>query len=535
MSRRGALTRRDILSSETGTIHKKWGGKIPVCVAFPNSYHIGMSNLATQIIYKTLNGMQDVVCERWFLDEGVHCRSLESDRPISSFRIVFFTVSYELDYLNIVKMLKAAFIPVHSNDRNNNSPLIVAGGICVMTNPEPVNSFIDLFLMGDIEAVIPDFMQRYMKVMKDNRDKALDELSVVDWVYNPRKLNVAYNEKGTVERFLPGNFYVRRKNYNGKHLGKSQIIAGNTEFSNMYLAEGTRGCPSQCPFCLLGNTYSFKCDRVLPVETEANDIGIIGGGVSFHPHLADILKEATGMGKRVHFPSLRIDETPASVIELIRDDVKTLTFGVEAGTESLRAFIGKPMKDKELFEKIDEILSIKPFNLKLYFMIGLFGETIQDVQSIAELVKHTKHIMVKNGAKKGFVGSITVHASPFVPKPFTPFQWLPMEEMGELKNRINWLKRAIGKIDNTHFTHESVKHSYIQCLFSRGDRRIVSVIERLAEGDNLNNVLKTGSVNLNYYTLRERDKNEIFPWDFIKGRKTKDALYKVLVSRLSNK
>lgn len=507
---------------------------MPVCVVFPNSYHIGMSNLSTQILYKTLNDMPEIVCERCFVDENVGNLSLESGRPISSFRIVFFTTSFELDYMNIVRILRSASITLHSKVRRKDEPLVVAGGICVMSNPEPIQSFIDLFLMGDIEATIPDFMERYMAAKEKERDEILDGLSVFDWVYNPRKLKVAYMEDGTIERFYPEDFHVKPEGFTGNHLGSSQIVAENTEFSNMYLVEGTRGCPSQCPFCLLGNAYTFKHDRLLPLESDIEDIGIIGGGVSFHPHLFEMLKELKSMGKHVHFPSLRIDETPLPVIELIRDEIKTLTFGIEAGTERLRAFIGKPLKDSELYEKIDSILAIKPFNLKFYFMIGLFGETPEDLEGIVDLVKRTKHIMVKHGAKKGFVGSITVHVSPFVPKPSTPFQWLPMEEMGELKNRIGWLKRAIGKIDNTCFTHESVKYSFIQGVFARGDRRTGDIVERFADGESLNKVLKTSSVNLNFYTFRERDKNELFPWDFIRGKKSKRKLYEVFVSKLPN-
>jgi radical SAM superfamily enzyme YgiQ (UPF0313 family) len=531
-SGKGELTRREILSSEKGTILKKWGGKIPVCVVFPNSYHIGMSNLSTQILYKTLNDIPEIVCERCFVDENGGNLSLESGRPISSFRIIFFTISYELDYMNIVRILRSTSIALHSKARRKDEPLVVAGGICVMSNPEPIQGFIDLFLMGDIEATIPDFMEKYMATKEKGRDEILDGLSVFDWVYNPWKLKVTYMEDGTIERFYPEDFHVKPKGFTGKHLGSSQVIAENTEFSNMYLVEGTRGCPSQCPFCLLGNTYTFKHDRLLPLETDIEDIGIIGGGVSFHPHLFEVLKELKSVGKHVHFPSLRIDETPLPVIELIRDEIKTLTFGIEAGAERLRAFIGKPLKNGELYEKIDSILAIKPFNLKFYFMIGLFGETPEDLEDIVDLVKRTKHTMVKHGAKKGFVGSITVHVSPFVPKPSTPFQWLPMEEMGELKNRIGWLKRAIGKIDNTYFTHESVKYSFIQGVLARGDRRMGDVIERLADGENLNKVLKTSPVNLNFYTFRERDKNELFPWDFIRGKKSKRKLYEILVSKL---
>ena len=526
------MTRRELLSSEKGAIHKKWGGKIPVCVVFPNTYHIGMSNLSTQILYKTLNDMPEIVCERCFFDENSGIISLESGRALSSFSIVFLTISYELDYANIVKILRFSHITLHAPERGEDEPLIIAGGICVMSNPEPMHSFFDLFLMGDIEAVIPDFMERYMTLRGKKRDDVLDGLSTFSWVYNPKQLSVQYSDDGTIQSFTPASFSVTPRHYKGKRLGTSAVIAEETEFSNMLLVEGTRGCPSQCPFCLLGNTYRFSYDSIVPLTAGADDVGIIGGGVSFHPSIVDIVKELKAVGKRVHFPSLRIDETPLSLIELMEDEIKTLTFGIEAGTERLRRSIGKPLTDEALFAKMDSILAIKPFNLKLYFMIGLFGETLGDIEGIVNLVKHIKHIMVKRGAKRGFVGSITVHASPFVPKPSTPFQWLPMQDMGELKNKISWLKREFGKTDNTYFTHESLKYSFLQGVLSRGDRRLNDVIIRLADGETFSRIIKESPVNLNFYVLRERGQNEIFPWDFIAGKTQKKKLHERCIASL---
>ena len=529
---KGGLTRRELLSSEKGTIHKKWGSKVPVCVVYPNIYHIGMSNLAVHILYSILNAMPDVVCERAFFNEQEEVRSIESNRPLSSFECVFFTVSFELDYINIVNILRLSSITHASGQRKEREPLIIAGGICVMSNPEPIHSFFDLFLMGDIEVTVPDFMERYMALREKKRDDVLNELSAFPWAYNPKQLSVQYGDDGTIQTFTPASFSVTPRHYKGEHLGVSAVIAEETEFSNMFLVEGTRGCPSQCPFCLLGNTYRFSYDSIVPLTTRADDVGIIGGGVSFHPSIVNIVKELKAAGKRVHFPSLRIDETPLSLIELMEDEIKTLTFGIEAGTEKLRQSIGKPLTDEALFAKMDSILAIKPFNLKLYFMIGLYGETLSDIEGIVNLVKHVKHIMVKRGAKRGFVGSITVHASPFVPKPSTPFQWLPMQDMGEMKNKIGWLKRELGKADNTYFTHESLKYSLLQGVLSRGDRRLNDVILRLARGENFSRIMKESPVNLNFYVLRGRGRDEIFPWDFIAGKPPKNKLYERYITSI---
>jgi radical SAM superfamily enzyme YgiQ (UPF0313 family) len=521
---RQVFGRKDLLASESGTIVKKWGNKTPVCVVFPNTYYTGMSNLAVHLLYKTLNSYDDVVCERCFFeeggarpDEGGECLSIESGRPLSSFELIFFSLSFELDYINIPKILRLSSIETLSEKRGEGSPIVVAGGICVIANPEPIHSFIDLFLMGDVESTIPDFMDRYRyrEDRRKSRRDVIQGLSSFNWAYNPSELRVSYGEDGTINSFTPEGFSVNIKRYKGKALGTSAIITEKTEFSRMFLIEGTRGCPSKCPFCLLGNSYRFTCDRILPLKTDIKDIGIIGGGVSFHPHLTEIIAQLKQEGMRVHFPSLRLDEIPLSIVELMKDEVKTLTFGIEAGTERMRTVIGKPLTDDNIFEKLNSILEIKPFNLKLYFMIGLPGERTEDVEAIVELVKHMKHLMVRSGAKRGFVGSITVHVSPFVPKPATPFERSAMNDIPQLKQKIGLIKRAFGKVDNTYFTHESIKYSFLQAVFARGDRRLTEVILKFAEGESLAKITNESAVNLNFYALRERDKKEILPWGFI--------------------
>jgi radical SAM superfamily enzyme YgiQ (UPF0313 family) len=524
----------DFLSSETGTVIKKWSGKIPVCIVFPNSYHVGMSNLATHLLYKRLNSMDDVVCERCFFGSDEAPMSLESKRPLASFEIIFFTLSFELDYINIPNILRASSIHINIAERAGKEPIVVAGGICVMSNPEPIHGLFDLFIMGDIETTIGPFMETYRSARGDRRDNIIDDLSTFEWTYNPKQLTVSYDNDGTLKSFTPHDFNVTISRYKKKELGSSAIITDKTEFSNMFLIEGTRGCPSRCPFCLLGNLYDFVYDTIEPSITDVKDMGILGGGVSFYPGIAEVAKNLKENGKNIHLPSMRVDEIPLELIFLMKDEIKTLTFGIEAATEELRRCIGKPFSNEEIFEKIDAILNVKPFNLKLYFMIGLYGEDPSDIEAIPELTKKIKHIMIKRGAKKGFIGSVTVHVSPFVPKPFTPFQWLPMDDMESLKKKINWLKSAFGKIDNTYFTHESVKFSFLQGVFARGDRRVYDTVLRFAAGDNLSKVMRESPVNLSFYALRERGENELFPWDFIKGNTSKEVLWRRLQAALKH-
>jgi len=338
-------------------------------------------------------------------------------------------------------------------------------------------------------------------------------------------LSVRYGGDGRVEGFDPAGFAVTVERHKGEALGMSVMTTPNTEFADMVLVEGTRGCPSRCSFCLLGNLYGFRSEDIDVTVGEASDVGIIGGGVSYHPRITEIVADLSSRGIGVHLPSLRLDEVPLRLIELMKDTVKTLTFGVEAATESLRHLLGKPMTDEEILSRIDGIMALKSFNLKLYFMIGLPGETPGDIDAIPDLVKRIRHTMIKRGAPRGALGGITVHASPFVPKAATPFQWLPMADMAEMKQKVSRLTHAFGKIDNTYFTHDSVKFSFLQAVLARGDRRVSDTVVRLAHGTSLARILRESPVNLNFYALRDRPRDEVFPWDFIEGTIPKGKLW----------
>ncbi len=526
--------KRDILTQERGTVFKKWTDRAPVCVAYPNTYYIGMSNLAVHLLYRLLNGRPEIVCERIFIEGDEKPLSVESGRPLDSFELIFLTLSFEMDYVNIPRMLRSASIPPVATERTGSHPIVVAGGILAMANPEPVSPFVDIFLLGDIEACIPPFIERYLQIRGKKRAEMVDELSAGPGAYNPGHLGVQYGEDGTIAGFIPPSFSVETVRNRGRELATSAIVSGRTEFSDMVLVEGTRGCPSQCAFCLAGNIYPFVSDRLSHLDKGVKDIGLIGGGISYHPHLADIIKTFKEMGIRVHLPSLRLDEVPLEVLELVKDTIKTLTFGIEAGSERLRRCIGKPITDEEIYQRVAAIAAVKAFHFKFYFMVGLPGERRDDVEAIVDLVKHILHVIIKKSSARGRVGSITVHASPFVPKPATPFQWLAMEDMKELKERISLLKREFGKMANTYFTHESVKYSFLQGVLARGDRRLKDVIVQLSEGMSLTKIMRESAINLNFYATRERRKDEIFPWDFIYARTEKERLHARLNSCLAS-
>jgi radical SAM superfamily enzyme YgiQ (UPF0313 family) len=504
-----------VIQNERGTILKKWTNRVPVCVVFPNSYYIGMSNLAVHLLYERLNRYDEIVCERVFLDEEGNALSVESRRPLNAFEVIFFTLSFEMDYPNILRILREGGVKEEAAERQEDAPIVVGGGVCAMANPEPLAPFFDLFILGDVETCLEPFVERFLEKRDRGRTEVIDALSQWEWVYNPRHLSVSYGEDGTIAAFDPSSFHVKTARYRGTDLASSVIESPDTEFADMALVEGTRGCPSQCSFCLAGHLYPFIYDKLENLATQANDVGIIGGGVSYHPLLEDITRRVQAGGGQIHLPSLRLDEVPLDVIDLLKDSVKTLTFGIEAGSEHLRKHIGKPITDMEIFERIEAMADLKSFHFKFYFMIGLPTEERSDVEAIVDLIKHILHLLVKKGSPKGRIGSITIHASPFVPKAATPFERLPMVDMRGLKDKVNFLKRELGKVANTHFTHESIKHSFIQAVFARGDRRLKDVIRRFSQGDSLTTIMKDSPVNLNFYVARERSLDEILPWDFI--------------------
>jgi radical SAM superfamily enzyme YgiQ (UPF0313 family) len=528
-------------ANERGVIVKEWAGKIPVCVVYPNTYFIGMSNLAVHLLYKTLNALPGVVCERVFFESsGVSAserapapRSIENNKPLNAFELIFITFSFEMDYINAASLLSSGRLGPLARRRKDGDPLVIGGGICVMANPEPLAGLFDLFIMGDIEATIPTFMEAFLAHREKGRNELIEELSRPGWIYNPAHLNVSYTQNGTIAGCDPVAFSTSIERYKGGRLAASAIITDKTEFSNMFLVEGTRGCPSRCPFCLTGAIGPFVYDRMPSIDEGVRDVGIIGGGVSFHPKLAELIKELKARGIRPHLPSLRMDEVPVEVIELVSADVKTLTFGIEAAAERLRRLVGKPITDEQIYERIEAIMALKSFHLKLYFMIGLYGERLEDVEKIIDMAKHIMHLMIRQGAKRGTVGSITVHASPFVPKAATPFQWLPMDDVASLKEKLAVLKRGLGKAANTYFTHESVKYSFLQGVLARGDRRVQDVILSLAGGATITNVQRESPINLNFYVTRERARDERFPWDFVTGEKEKAWLRRQLDTALA--
>ncbi|MBI4303610.1 MAG: radical SAM protein [Chloroflexi bacterium] len=497
------------LSRETGTVIKDWGGKIPFALVYPNSYYIGMSNLGIHVIYSLLNGYSNVVCERAFWEkDGAKLVALESQRPLSDFAVLAFSVTYELDYFNILRMLKASGIPLHSADRDESHPLVIAGGPCIMANPMPLARFFDCLCIGEAEALLPAMLPVLSEGLKGNRHDLLKALDSLPGVYVPQ-----CNADRPVARQ-----WVKNLDDFPAH---SAILTPDTELRDMYLIEIERGCAWGCRFCLA--TQAFRpirfrsLDKLLAQAEEGlkhrDRLGLVGADVSDHPHVEELVTKLGQMGAQISVSSLRIKPlSPVVLKELVRGGAKTITLAPEAGSQRLRQVIRKGINEDDILEAIHKVAEQGARQLKLYFMVGLPTETEEDVAAIADLTLKCKAILDRRQAG----ARITLSVNPFVPKAGTPCQWLPMEQLPTLNKRLSLLKsRLLPK--GIKIQSESPAWSEVQAVLARGDARLAEALANMEEVS-LSGWRKTMDnchLDIDYYAHRRLDVAEKLPWSIV--------------------
>lgn len=512
-----------LLAKEKGTVFKDPGGKISFCLVYPNTYHVGMSNLGFQGLYGLLNRREDVVCERAFLPDDADIAeyrrtatpvfSLENKRPLTSFDIVAFSLSFENDYPNIFRILSLSKIPFRTDGRGDYHPLIIAGGVAVSFNPEPVALALDLVFIGEAEEAVGEFIELYKQAGdKDGvRRKALQ----LEGVYVPSEYEIAYLEDGTILRRTakegaPGCIQKRTvKDLSLAPLNTS-VITAETEFSGMYLVEIMRGCPWNCRFCLVGNFFGpLRKKGVSQVREEIEEgkkvsekIGIIGPSLSDYPNIGEILCIE---GVQFSITSLRASGRSAELIGLLKGH-KSVSIAPEAGTERLRSVINKQVTEQDIVTTAGLLFDCGIETLRLYFMIGLPTETEEDIEGIIDLVGKVRALSKKTG--------IVLSVSTFVPKPFTPFQWHPMERLDSAKKKIRQIKKSLEPKGIKVF-HDVPKYAHMQGLFSLGDRRIFLVIERMVETDDWRTACAEAGIDPDFYVFRKKLFDETLPWDFI--------------------
>lgn len=544
---------KELLEAEKGTVTKDFGGKVSVALVYPNTYHVGMSSLGFQTIYDLFNSFDDVVCERSFLPgkddlkEFIRTNtalfSLESQRPLNEFHIIAFSISYENDYLNVLKLLELSNIPLKSDDRNSSYPLVIAGGIAMMSNPEPLSPYIDIFFLGEAEALIPKFIDSYRKAKREDKMGLLNDLSGIEGAYIPSLWDVSYNSDGTVEDIksqVKGSDEVKVVKLDDMDQSPcySRILTPNTEFSDMFLVEISRGCRQWCKFCLIGNfmgNVRFRdMDKIISNIDSGlamtKKIGLLGSSVTEHPDFDKLCLSLMNRDLEASISSIRFDSLKRPLVDLLaKGGQRTVTLAPESGSDTLRKLVGKPMKEDEIIDGVKAAIAKGILNLKLYFLIGLPGETRDDVKEIANLIKKIRHCVIAESRGKARLGRITVSINPFVPKPFTPFQWIEMEQVSSLKEKLKFIRDSIKGLSNVVLTFDLPKWSYVQALLARGDRRVGELLLKAHKfGGNWYKAFKALNINPDFYVYRRRGEKEIFPWDFIDNGITKERLVKSL-------
>ena len=499
---------RNRLATEQGTIIKDWGGKLPVALIYPNSYNIGMSNLGIQAIYKLINDRNDAVCERVFWEPkdttNVLPLALESQRPLTDFAVVAFSLSYELDYFNVAQILKASGIPIYAKDRDETFPLIIAGGPCITTNPMPLAPFFDCLCIGEAEAILPEMLPVMKDGVSENRDELKKKLATVPGVFVP-----GFSDKPVTRQWVKNldDFPVH-----------SLVVTVDTELGNMYLIEVERGCNWGCRFCLVSNCYRpmrFRSVDSLLNQAETGlkfrkRLGLMGPSVTDHPQIEELVGKLRDMGAELSVSSLRIKPlSPVVLGEVIEGGTNTVALAPEAGSQRLRDIIGKRINEDDILQAVEKVAAQGIKQLKLYFMIGLPEETDDDIDAIALLVTKCKDIFDKHQSWS----RITLTIAPFIPKAGTPFQREGMAPLDTLKNRLSLLKSKLPS-KGISVKNESLEWSEVQAVLSRGDERLAAVladIEKLTLA-HWHEAMQKAGLDIDLYAHEKWDEERDLPW-----------------------
>jgi radical SAM superfamily enzyme YgiQ (UPF0313 family) len=532
---------RRLLLSEKGTVHKDPGGKVSICLVYPNTYRVGMSNLGFTGLYTLLNDREDVSCERAFLPEkdGIDWLkrtrskfiSFESGRQLSKFDIIAFSVSFENDYVNALKILSLANIEFYSSKRNEHDPFIIMGGPCAFMNPEPLSDFMDAVFIGEAENKLDDLI-RIVK-SKTGKESMLRSISESEGFYVPLNYQPLYSGDGKitdVQKSYGKAPYIVKRVYMkdmDKTVLRSRLSTPNTEFNDLYLIEAMRGCPFSCRFCAAGHIYDpprSRSEGIVSSEIErAKKKGLKAGLIA--PSLTEY-RGLTGLlsDKEVHFSitSLRASKRSADIVKML-EGKRSVSIAPEAGSQRLRNVINKKISEKDIFETSGLILKSDIKNLKLYFMIGLPTETEKDIEAIIELVEKIRSLSKK--------GTLSLTLSVFVPKPFTPLQWHPMADEKIIRERIGTIKKALSK-KRIDVNHDAVRDAYIQGLLAMGDRRVGNALIKMNEEYNWKKACGEAGIDPAFYIFRKKEFDEKLPWDFIDNGVSKEKLWEEYMKAL---
>ena len=509
-----------------------------VAIVYPNTYFVGMSNLGLHIIYEEINLRNDSVCERIFLPEKKELEaydktktplmSVETQRPMHQFDVVAFDVTFEMDYFHIPLMLRHGRVPIMGKDRTEFDPIVIAGGPCATFNPEPFADFIDAFIIGEGEGIV----SRVLDIIRDGKMEGLDrhailrQLADVSGVYVPSLYVPIYNEDGEFKGYdiAEGVPKTIKRHFEMLTSGGETVVATNyTEFGAMYIIEVARGCGRHCRFCMAG--YCFRVPRVRPLdilkegveraEKLGKKVGLMGAAISDYPEVDELVNYIRSKDMRYSCASLRADSLTQAVVDGLADSgQKTITIAPETGSERLRRVINKGIREEHLQNAATLSAKSGIQHMRLYIMIGLPTETDEDIEAIVGLAERTQAHMEKVGCK----GRLTLSINPFIPKPFTPFQWMAMDNQKAVEKKLQYIKKALQKNRRIEVLVESPKEAYIQGVLARGDRRLGAVIAACAAdrgSKSFKSEMKAAGLDMDNMNYRERSFDEFLPWSHL--------------------
>lgn len=507
-------TINDLLTAEKGTIYKDWGGRLPIALLFPNTYYLGMSSLALHSLYRLWNDRNDIVCERVFVGLGDSARpgsepalalSLESASPLDYFPILAFSLAYEMDYFNLVALLRAGGIPARAAERDETHPIIVAGGPAVTANPEPLAPLLDAVVIGEVEPVLAQ-LTAALQSIADGRNATLEALARIPGIYVPSLAGPAPSLEPV------GRLWLLDLDCAPTY---SAILTPHTEFADMGLIEIARGCGRGCRFCLAG--YSYRPPRERSVETildqarqllkDTDRLGLVSAAVSDHSQIDELAVELRRLGARLSVSSMRVDPLSVPLLRVLSESgAHTLTIAPEAGSERLRRVINKTVTEDDILRAVSEAARHGFGQLKLYFMLGLPTEGQEDVEALVKLVRL---------CAERFPGQTTANITPFVPKAHTPLQRVAQTEAKVVKGRMDYVDRKL-RGQGLAVRGESPAWAEIQGTLSRGDRRVAEAllaVERLTPS-NWKRALRHAGLDP-AELLGARAAEQALPWDFI--------------------
>ena len=529
---------------------------------FPDVYEVGMSHLGTRILYHTINERKNTYCERVFAPwpdmetlmrkSDIKLFTLETKTPLDQFDMLGFTLQYEMSYTNILNMLDMSGITIRASERGEDEPIIMAGGPCAY-NPEPLYDIVDFFEIGEGEEMMDDVLEVYARHKangKVNKKEFLREISHIGGIYVPSLYDVSYNEDGTIREFTPKYEDVPAKvkkrivnNFDKVSFPDEMIVPYTDIVHDRVVLETARGCTNGCRFCQAGmiyrpvrekttNTLIEQARKALKA-TGYDEVSLASLSICDYSNIQNLISslvlehEADKVG--IALPSIRVDAFSVDLIKEIQKVRKTgLTFAPEGGSQRMRDIINKGLTEERILEAAKSAFESGWSTIKLYFILGLPYETTEDAAGIGELAEKMADVyfgIPKDVRNKGL--KITVSTSILVPKPFTPFQWAPMARPEIVDERIKAVRGAIKSRSIVYNYHEQ-ETSFMEAVFARGDRRtcdvLIKAFEKGAKFDGWseyfnmeiwNEAMEECNLDSEFYVYREREYDEILPWDFI--------------------